>query len=297
MKGLKKLALATAVAAAPFAANADLKALDDSAMGNVTGQAGVTIELETEVSIGEFRYTDEGYLSVSDIFIGGGSVERDGSGNVTGVDGMLDDLLIDIDVEANGDAVIDVHSVSANPVTGEPNKNPIDFAVGIGSASLNATDNSGNSTLLASNIGIEGNLGQLNIRVETATDNLIMNVGFNVTDMDMDIDFLGVNVRDLTVFGATAFESMAAGFDPNDPTTWTNAVGGDAAAALFAGAQITVGKGVSGNTGGDALEITIPQFVADIGVGAVEIGGESIGSFRMDNLAVTNTSMKVYGHQ
>ena len=45
MKGLKKIALATAVAAAPFAANADLKALDDSAMGNVTGQAGVTIEI------------------------------------------------------------------------------------------------------------------------------------------------------------------------------------------------------------------------------------------------------------
>ncbi|MGO1706309.1 MAG: DUF6160 family protein, partial [Oleiphilaceae bacterium] len=30
MKGLKKLALVTAIAAAPFAANADLKALDDS---------------------------------------------------------------------------------------------------------------------------------------------------------------------------------------------------------------------------------------------------------------------------
>ena len=75
MKGLKKIALATAVAAAPFAAQADLKALDDTTMGNVTGQAGVTIELETEVSIGGFRYTDEGYLAVNDISIGGGSVE------------------------------------------------------------------------------------------------------------------------------------------------------------------------------------------------------------------------------
>ncbi|MGC8119043.1 DUF6160 family protein [Marinobacter sp. VGCF2001] len=297
MKGLKKIALATAVAAAPFAAQADLKALDDTTMGNVTGQAGVTIELETEVSIGEFRYTDEGYLAVNDISIGGGSVTRDQSGKVTGVDGKLDDLLIDIDVEADGDAVIDVHSISANPVTGEANKNPIDFAVAVGSASLNAKAAGGDSTLLASNIGIEGNLGKLNIRVDTATDNLILDVGFNVTDMDMDVDFLGVNVRDLTVFGATAFESMDAGFDPNDPTTWTNAAGGDAKAALFAGATITVGKGVSGATGNDALEISIPAFVADIGVGAVEIGGESIGSFRMDNLAVTNTTMKVYGHQ
>ncbi|HAC28429.1 MAG TPA: hypothetical protein DCF82_11540, partial [Marinobacter hydrocarbonoclasticus] len=245
---------------------------DDTTMGNVTGQAGVTIELETEVSIGEFRYTDEGYLAVNDISIGGGSVERDANGAVTGVSGMLDDLVIDIDVEADGDAFIDVHSISGAP---------IDFAMAVGSASLNATDGSGDSTLLASNIGIEGNLGLLNIRVDTATDNLIMNVGFNVTDMDMDVDFLGVNVRDLTVYGATYYENGGA-IDP---------------ASMFAQAQITVGKGTSAATGGDALEISIPQFVADIGVGAVEIGGESIGSFRVDNLAVTNTTMKVYGHQ
>ncbi|MBN7768930.1 hypothetical protein KUV44_00535 [Marinobacter daepoensis] len=276
MKGLKKIALATAVAAAPFAAQADLKALDDTTMGNVTGQAGVTIELETEVSIGEFRYTDEGYLSVSDIWIGGGTVERDTNGVVTGVSGMLDDLLIDIDVEADGDAVIDVHSISGAP---------IDYAVGIGSASLHATDGSGDTTLLASNIGIEGALGALNIRVDTATDNLIMNVAFNVTDMDMNVDFLGVNVRDLTVYGAQFFEQVETSGQPTD------------AAGLFASAQITVGKGVSAATGGDALEISIPSFAADIGVGAVEIGGESIGSFRIDNLAVTNTSMKVYGHQ
>jgi len=270
MKGLKKIALATAVAAAPFAAQADLKALDDTTMGNVTGQAGVTIELETEVSIGEFRYTDEGYLAVNDISIGGGSVERDANGAVTGVSGMLDDLLIDIDVEADGDAVIDVHSISGAP---------IDFAVAVGSVSLNATDGSGDSTLLASNIGIEGNIGLLNIRVDTATDDLIMNVGFNVTDMDMDVDFRGVNVRDLSVMGAQFYE------------------GGTGAPAMFAFATVTVGKGTSAATGGDALEISIPSFVADIGVGAVEIGGESIGSFRVDNLAVTNTTMKVYGHQ
>jgi hypothetical protein len=186
---------------------------------------------------------------------------------------MLDDLLIDIDVEADGDAVIDVHSISGAP---------IDFAVAVGSVSLNATDGSGDSTLLASNIGIEGNIGLLNIRVDTATDDLIMNVGFNVTDMDMDVDFRGVNVRDLTVMGAQFYEQDG---QPTD------------AAGMFAQAQITVGKGTSAATGGDALEISIPSFVADIGVGAVEIGGESIGSFRVDNLLVENTTMKVYGHQ
>src|SRR5690554_6158272 len=80
MKGLKKIALVAAIAAAPLASHAGMKALDDTTMGNVTGQAGVTIELETRVSIGEFTYTDEGSFVVSDIEIGGANAS-----------GLLDD--------------------------------------------------------------------------------------------------------------------------------------------------------------------------------------------------------------
>ena len=93
MKGLKKLALATAVAAAPFAAQADLKAMDDVSMGNVTGQAGVTIELETKVSIGQFKYTDTndggtdeiggGSFAVNNIVLGGSGVAGGGSGQLS----------------------------------------------------------------------------------------------------------------------------------------------------------------------------------------------------------------------
>lgn len=273
MKGLKKLALATAVAAIPFAAHADLKALDDTSMGNVTGQAGVTIELETKIDIGEFRYTDEGYFAMSGISIGGGAVNRDADGNViSGVSGILDDLKIDIDVEADGDAVIHVGSISGAP---------IDYAMTVDSMSLNATDGSGHNTTLVSNLGMEGNLAQLDMRVDTEFDQLLIDVGFNVTDMDMDIDFLGVNIRDMAVMGATFFESAGA---PSTPTD------------LFAFANLTIEKGTNA-AGADALQISVPSFVADISVGAVEIGGSSIGSFQMDNLAITQTTMKVYGHE
>ena len=50
-----------------------------------------------------------------------------------------------------------------------------------------------------------------------------MNVGFNVTDMDMDVDFLGVNIRDMRVMGANFLETGGAGVDPTDPTTLANA--------------------------------------------------------------------------
>lgn len=279
MKGLKKLALATAVAAVPFAAQADLKALDDTSMGNVTGQAGVTIELETKVDIGTFTYTDEGSFAVSGIHIGGGAITTDADGNVTGVDGLLDDLKIDIDVEADGDAFIHVGSVSGNP---------IDFAVGVESASLVAADGS-ESTLLASNIGIVGLLAQLDLRVDTATDTLITDVAFNVTDMDMDVDFLGIGIRDMTITGANTFGA-----------TYADAGGTSSApyAGLFAVAQMTIGKatGVAGSASGEALEIGVPEFIADISIGATEIGGTSIGVISMDNLAITQTNMKVYGH-
>lgn len=279
MKGLKKLALVSAIAAVPFAAQAELKALDDGAMGNVTGQAGVTIELETKVDIGAFTYTDEGTFAVNGVHIGGGAVTTDADGNVTGVDGLLDDLKIDIDVEADGDAFIHVGSVSGGP---------IDFAVGVESASLIAADQS-ESTLLASNIGITGLLAQLDLRVDTATDTLITDVAFNVTDMDMDIDFLGVGIRNMSITGANTFGADYA------------AAGGTSAspyAGLFAVAQITVGKatGVAGSASGEALEIGIPEFVADISVGETLIGGTNIGTIALDNLAITQTNMKVYGH-
>src|SRR5690606_35367900 len=102
MKGLKKIALVTAIAAAPFAAHADLKAMDDSAMGNITGQAGVTTEMETQVSIGTFSFTDACSFYAINIVIGGSGVAA-GTGPY-----LLDDLRIDIDVEADGDAFIHV---------------------------------------------------------------------------------------------------------------------------------------------------------------------------------------------
>lgn len=101
MKGLKKLALATAVASIPFAAQAELKALDDSMMGNVTGQNGITIELEAEVGIGEIAYEDAGFLAISDVKIGGAQNPLTGTG---GTSGALDDIALYIDVAGENKA-------------------------------------------------------------------------------------------------------------------------------------------------------------------------------------------------
>lgn len=270
MKGLKKIALATAVAAAPFAAHADLQAMDDTAMSSVTGQAGVTIELETQVSIGQFRYTDEGSFVVNDIVLGGSGVAGGTGSN------LLDDLKIDIDVLADGDAVIHVGSISGGP---------IDWGMTASSMALEGTTD---STTLISNLSGHGALGALDIVVDTATDTLNLDVAFNVVDMDFDVEFLGVGIRDMAIMGGQFFEENFAN-SGNGPTT---------AAGLFAVASVDVykGTGLTGSSATDVLRIDVSDITMDMNIGAIEIGGTSIGSVAMDNLSITNTSMAVYGH-
>jgi hypothetical protein len=90
MKGLKKLALASAIAAVAAGAQAELRALDDSTMGQMTGQAGLTIDLETEWTIGEFAYVDAGAVVLKDLSMGGNSND--------GTETLLDNIRLTIDV-------------------------------------------------------------------------------------------------------------------------------------------------------------------------------------------------------
>ena len=253
MKGLNKLALATAIAAAPFAANADLKALDDSAMGNVTGQAGVTIELETRVSIGEFTYTDDGTFAVSGIELGGSTASGLASAaNAPTAGNLLDRLAIEIDVESDGDAVIHVASLDEN--NGQPV--PIDWGVSVDSMSLRGTG--GENTTLVSDMKAWGLLGALDIRVDTDdvagyanTGTLQLDVAFDVRQMDFEVDFLAVGITGMEIRGAAA-DGDTIDFTVLNKADATDAAGvaQDArmrglAAAGFAIARLDVYKGDS----------------------------------------------------
>ena len=322
MKGLKKIALATAVAAAPFAAQAELTALNDTMMGNVTGQAGVTIELETQVSIGQVRYTDTDSGAAGEI--GGGSftvndIELGGAGLVTGAnpifdtngDGtpdlaasqLLDDLAINIDLASDGDAVISVKTISGLP---------IDW--GFTASSMNLEGTAGESTTLISGMSAWGMVGKLDIRVDTADaattlggtgdGSLNIDTAFTVNNMEFDVPFLAVGVRGLSVTGAGAnFDYNGDGVvDLSDVDLDGSGVAGDTKEEKlnmgFANVNMDVykgnGLGASGKT--DVLRIDVNDVIMDVNVASVLVGGTSIGSFTMDNLNVQNTRMAIYGH-
>ncbi|MFT7339206.1 MAG: hypothetical protein ACI92B_002541 [Marinobacter maritimus] len=292
MKGLKKIALITAMAAAPFAANAELQALNDTAMGDVTGQAGVTIELETKVSIGQFKYTDEGSFAVNDIVLGGAGVTADGA--TAGYGDLLDQLKIDIDVLDDGDAKIHVSTLDGAP---------IDWGMTVGSMELLAGATGSDSTTLISNLSGYGNLAQLDIQVDTATDHLNLVAAFDVTDMDFDVEFLGVGIRDLAITGAGGnFDYdgdgsvMAADADGEFGLAPTSQEAQVLAGFANVNLDIYKGSGLGASTATDVLRIDVNNVYMDVTVGAVEIGGTSIGSLAIDNLAVTDTKLAVYGH-
>lgn len=272
MKGLKKIALVVAIAAAPFAANAELKAMNDTAMSDVTGQAGVTIELETKVAIGQFKYTDEGSFAVNDIVLGGAGVTAAGAG--AGFTDLLDQLKIDIDIADDGDAIIHVGTLDGNP---------IDWGMTVGSMELLAGGTGTDSTTLISNLNGFGMLAALELRVDTATDHLNIAAAFSVENMNFDVDFLGIGIRGMTVKGAgTNFDYAAYGIDVASLPAQQQAI-----LMGFANVNLDVykGAGLGASTAVDVLRIDVNNVFMDVGIAAVEIGGTSIGSLAIDNMA------------
>jgi hypothetical protein len=99
MIGMKKIALVTAISAISASASAaEPEMLDDNTLKNIDGQAGISIDVETQWEIGEFAYRDAGYLLIQGFRLGGNSM-----GNGTGTAGdFLDNLRIEIDIAGDG---------------------------------------------------------------------------------------------------------------------------------------------------------------------------------------------------
>lgn len=87
----KKTLLSTAIFAASVQAWAELQLLDEGDLKEIRGQAGLTIDIETKHTIGEFEYVDAGSLFIKDISFGG----IDG--------GFADNLRAKIDISGPGE--------------------------------------------------------------------------------------------------------------------------------------------------------------------------------------------------
>jgi len=308
MKGLKKLALASAVAAAPFA-QAELVAMDDAVLADMTGQAGVSIELDTAVTVGSFTYTDTdgfasagnnaGSVTMSGIAFGGATVA---GGAAATDDARFDNVKIDIDVDGVGGILMHLGAVdTAGVLTGA---NTADFGLHIDSVTSSAA---AGSVTLASNINIGGNLGPVDVNInDTTGTGAVISVAayFEVTTGDMDIDVIGLGVRNLRVFDDS--NPFAADATYGTAGLGLEAVGtGDDNWAKVA-MQISTGSTTvtdplgAATTIDSVLQVTVAEMAMDITADLTmgNVGGTdlSLGSIAIQDLNMSGTTVKIYGH-
>ena len=360
MKAFKKLALVSAIAAAPFA-QAELVSIDDAALSDMTGQAGVSIELSAKVDIGSIVYTDTGGLTNGDGTVSISNVVLGGSNATGAVVGALDEIKIDIDVDSNDGLVIHLGGTNAAGVLTGADK--VDFGLSVGSVGVN------NQAVLASNVFIGGNLGPIDVTI--ANDSSIsVDAFFEVTEGSLNVDVLGVGVTNLTIgqdsspflldtlspynnkatveagdFGVanngvavtaatnaidqagdgdgfiSTAEWVASGADLNSDGTvtvleadtalaaGTGAITSQAAAAAAPGVGgmafvsmdiVTTNTSFIDQAGTptaitNALDITIAAMSMDIAMD-VSVGGVGIGNVAINDLNLSGTNLKIYGH-
>ncbi|MEX2475132.1 DUF6160 family protein [Marinobacter sp.] len=270
MKGLKHTLIALGIAGVPAMAMADIQMLDDSAMGNITGQVGVTIELETRLNIDRFLYTDEGTLEINDISVGGTNrvdMFSEMGTNLTGAapSDLLDNIRINIDIASDGDAIINILPMTFGAV---------DMRISTGAWNLVGDSN---STTIMDNFHMDALIGSGTLRVDTATDVLSFRADIAIDDMDFEVPFLALGIEDLRLTGAD--------YDLDAPQPLD----------VFTRVEMGIYK-TANSQGISSLAIEIPEFEADMSIGSVIVGGTSIGSIFMDDLAIRDTQMIIYGH-
>ena len=295
MKGLKKLTLGVAVAATPWLAHG-ITPMEDQALSEVTGQAGVTIELDTHVKIDQIDYSQG--PSTGSILVNG--LEIGGFGNVSNLTENLD-FKIDIDLQENGDALLRFGPIEYSAVD-----------LGVSFDSLGLSGNAGSATLI-SNFDMRAWVSQFDIlaKVEDLQGNtggsgsLDVTAAFAVENLDVDFDVAAVSLEGFRMGGPDSLEgtdSTSAGLKDEDEFPNTNSfrlVDQPVRAKL----RIGQGSSLSGSGPSETLRVNIDNFVTDIWMPTVNVGSgdsngvASIGSVAIDNLDISGTEMAIYGRQ
>ena len=269
-----------------------LTPVTDHDLSKMTGQAGISIELETKVNIAEFRWTDTdqgGSLSVNGITFGGANKDtffgrRIGSINPTD---KLDDMRIDIDVNSQGTLLVNLGATST--CIGCIGTSPVDFGLSFDSISLGSADGVSNSTIV-SDFSMTGyfTAAFFGITERNGSSQVFGKVSAAVDDLDVKFDVIGVEIEDMFIASGGFLEDQRLGaFDIANSGVVTRF---EMQTVDVPGVDDALNIKLYGNAGpGDPI-------VADMGIGALKVGGASIGSIEIDNLKLYDTSLTIYGH-
>jgi len=292
---MKKSLLAGCIVLATAGAQAELSPMSEFELHNVTGQAGIDIELDVGIEIGEIRYTDTaevvggvsdgdgGSLRISNIKIGGIDDRSTLLGFPTEDNGPnLDDLIFKVDIDSNGDLVIDGVPVGSI--------RPVDIKITTGPIETLHADGETTGVRLIDSLSMYG--GALGLKMTVmGSDNDIRfrtQIGFDDIDIDMSTGF-GIKIEDAFLAGSN---------HDGDPSFFTDSIA-DISVLMY-----------KNDDEGITFDFTQPtkngQNVFDLGIGSLVVGNgldsntgqeQNIGAFFVDNLDITGVAINVSGHQ
>lgn len=267
--------LGVGLASVSLGLQAEIQALDEATMSNVTGQAGISIEINNAaIGVGEIRYQDEGSIAIRGIEIGGAN-RNTFFGNQWIPNGQesdkLDNMKLDIDVLSDGSLIANMKPAG--------NFGVVDFRLATDDWYL--MDSSLNDgTKLIDSLSIEGIALGARLRVDNGNSHAKLEAEFGVDDLDVDIAFLNVRVENMQIAGTDYLEALAD-FGPSGATS-TSALGAEIALEIYAS--------------GPGLAVDINKFQMDIVMPEIYLGANpSIGSVYMNDVTVAAQTV-IYGH-
>src|SRR5690554_5323410 len=281
MKLFQKTALAVAIAAVPFLSVNAMEALDDAALSEMTGQAGVTIETQldgTGITIGSIQYTDTDGIVNDGINDTGGSVFIESVG-IAAADGNLvtstttsgGQKITVGDVQLRSHTQANANTAGASLVS---NLSMTTSQTGASYTSmLNLSDKANNSAIVG-DVYTFANSETVNISKATGDIAIVTNSSSQITDLS--VEALG---------GAIGIEGMKyhGGDDGSGGTL-----------DMKSTQVIWANNGTAANGGG--VYIQGSDSTGTLEIAKINIGGSNIGAVKISDIVQSGSVTRIYGH-
>ncbi|MCK7548556.1 DUF6160 family protein [Marinobacter koreensis] len=273
---------------------AELKPVSDNDLSGVTGGTGLSIDLSSQISMGGMTFEDSGQAKVSNLNFGGAGLTT--SGQSLGLGQRLDDLTIAFDISQAGALNIGFRPLSA--------AGTIDWGMSTGAIDLVSA--SGQTTRFADGLEAWGTLLSADFRIQTDTavsqnPKQYSLAVFTLDDLDLISNSGGLSVGNLQITGTesggillgsqalTDFFGSAEGMTSSEVSTAVSgAENGFAVMSTSVGTE-QVNNGASTS---DLRTIRVNAMAADVNVGSMGVGGVDLGAATLDNLRVSDTTIR-----
>lgn len=301
MKFLQKATLAAAVAVAPFAAQAELKAMDDEMMSATTGQAGVTIDIKLDTGVGYLGQDNfntsatDTVTAADDAAIQVGQVvytDTKGSSDTDGGSVAINNIAVGT-TDAAGVKITQTVDVSGTGQLVIGMSTDKDLNIQVGSVHLMdaPADSSDTAAVVGDSLASEINL---NVSLGDTVQTIGANSTFTGTDDEFGGSITGVAANTMLISASTSVELKSSSL---------KALGGNVAVTgiTFSDSEQSDNKAVIKQTmwaDSNGMNIKLEEIKGDLTLGGIVLGsnGNSIGSVTVSDIKMAGVTQTIYGH-